>query len=137
MKTFRAFLILVLLLSANLMHAALRHDADTLIRPDKDQLGIQLIQLRDSMDLTLKSIEKNLGKNAAIINQQLDKDFKDLKSYRQDVDRAIEKVAVVDDETWSIDIQNDLINTLNDKRNDYRRILEDLKQVLVARNFRS
>gem|GEM_PF-4736075 len=122
--------------SVNLIHAELNLP-DTLIRPDRDQLGIQLIQLRDSMDLTLKTIEKNLGKNAAIVNQQLDKDFKNLKTYRTEIDKAIDKIAISDEETWNVDIQNDLINTLNDKRHDYRRILEDIKQVFVARNFRS
>lgn len=137
MKTFRKFLIVILLLSANMIRAELSHAPDTLMRLDRDQLGVQLIQLRDSMDATLKTIEKNLGKNAQIVNQQLDKNFKDLKSSRMDVDKAIDRVAITDEDTWNVDIQNDMINTLNDKRNEYRRILENVKQVFIARNFRS
>ena len=137
MKTSRKFLIVILLLSANMIHAELSHEPDTLIRIDRDQLGVQLIQLRDSMDATLKTIGKNLGKNAQIVNQQLDKNFKDLKSSRTEVDKAIDRVAITDEETWNVDIQNDMINILNDKRNEYRRILENVKQVFVARNFRS
>lgn len=138
MRTFKLYTLLALLLSANLLYGRSNCDRpDTLIRPDRNQLGTQLIQLRDSMDMTLKSIEKNLGKNAAIINQQLDKNFKDLKSHRQEVDKAIDKVAISDEEAWNVDIQNDLINTLNDKRNAYKRIKESVKQVFVARNFRS
>jgi len=137
MKTFRKFLFVILLLSANMIRAELSHVPDTLIRPDRDQLGVQLIQLRDSMDATLKTIEKNSRKNAQIINQQLDKNFKDLKASRVEVDKAIDRVAVTDEDEWNVDIQNDLINILNDKRNEYRRILENIKQVFIARNFRS
>jgi len=137
MKAFRKFLFVVLLLSANLIRAELSHVSDTLMRPDRDQLGVQLIQLRDSMDATLKTIEKNSGKNAQIVNQQLDKNFKDLKASRVEVDKAIDRVAVTDEEEWNVDIQNDLVNILNDKRNEYRRILENIKQVFIARNFRS
>jgi len=137
MKTFRKFLFVTLLLSANMIRAELSHVPDTLIRPDRDQLGVQLIQLRDSMDATLKTIEKNSGKNAQIVNQQLDKNFKDLKASRIEVDKAIDRVAVTDEEEWNVDIQNDVINILNDKRNEYRRILENIKQVFIARNFRS
>jgi len=137
MKTFRKFLFVTLLLSANMIRAELSHMPDTLIRPDRDQLGVQLIQLRDSMDATLKTIEKNSGKNAQIVNQQLDKNFKDLKASRMEVDKAIDRVAVTGEEEWNVDIQNDMINILNDKRNEYRRILENIKQVFIARNFRS
>lgn len=137
MKTSRKFLFVILLLSANLIHAELSHEPDTLIRPDRDQLGVQLIQLRDSMDATLKTIEKNTGKNAQIINQQLDKNFKELKASRIEVDKAIDRVAVTEEGKWNVDIQNEVINILNDKRNEYRRILENIKQVLIARNFRS
>lgn len=137
MKIFKKFLFVSLVLSATMIRAELAHVPDTLIRPDRDQLGVQLIHLRDSMDATLKTIEKNLGKNPQIVNQQLDKNFKDLKSSRVEVDKAIDRVAVTDEETWNVDIQNDIVNILNDKRNEYRRILENVKQVFVARNFRS
>lgn len=137
MKTFRKFFIVIFLLSATVIRAELSHMPDTLIRPDRDQLGVQLIQLRDSMDATLKTIEKNSGKNAQIVNQQLDKHFKDLKASRVEVDRAIGRVAVTNADEWNVDIQNDLINILNDKRNEYRRILENVRQVFIARNFRS
>jgi len=111
--------------------------ADTLIRPDRNQLGVQLLQLRDSMDMTLKRVEKNLGKNAPIVNQQLDKDFKELTVYRMEIEKAVAKLATTTEDSWNVDVQNGLINTLNDKRNDYRRILNDIEQVLVAKNYRS
>jgi len=111
--------------------------ADTLMRPDRNQLGVQMLQLRDSMDITLKRIEKNSGKNAPIVNQQLDKDFKALTGYRVEVEKAIARLATTTEDSWNVDIQNGLINLLNDKRNDYRRILNDLEQILVAKNYRS
>jgi len=140
MKPFRKILLTIFILLGNLIGNQLNAaelTADTLIRPDRNQLGVQLIQLRDSMDITLKKVEKNLGKNAPIVNQQLDKDFKALTVYRIEIERAIAKLATTTEDSWNVDVQNNLINILNDKRNEYRRVLNDIEQILVAKNYRS
>jgi len=140
MRLFPKIILIAFVLVGNLIGNELNAaelTADTLIRPDRNQLGVQLLQLRDSMDMTLKRVEKNLGKNAAIINQQLDKDFKELTVYRMEIEKAVAKLATTTEDSWNVDVQNGLINTLNDKRNDYRRILNDIEQVLVAKNYRS
>ena len=140
MKLSRKIVLMVFVLVGNLIGNELNAaelTADTLMRPDRNQLGVQLLQLRDSMDITLKKVEKNLGKNAPIVNQQLDKDFKELTLSRIEIEKAIAKLATTTENSWNVDVQSSLINTLNDKRNDYRRILNDIEQVLVAKNYRS
>jgi hypothetical protein len=98
----------------------------------REQLGRELIILRDSVDMTLASMGKMLGKNAPLNNQQLNNDFKSLSVERSELEDTIEEVASRV-QPWDSNTMNNMVYILREKRHSYHVILERVKHVVVIK----
>jgi hypothetical protein len=90
----------------------------------REQVSRAIITLRDSLSGTLAELQKNSSEAIEASPQQA-KDIQDLIRYKVRLDKSIDEI--VNSRTWSMELSEKTIHTIDDVRKEYRRIKGDSK----------
>ena len=101
---------------------------DTTITPSKDQISKDLIHLRDSIDLSISDVQKKI-ENKSSSKQKLHKVYKDLTLQRTEVEKIIDEVVITNERTWDPNIKIRALIQLTERRREYNKILNDVKNI--------
>jgi hypothetical protein len=98
-------------------------NAGQTVEASKEDISRDLIELRDSVNTTLNTLQKN---STMAADQHHDKVIQDLTKNKVQLDKAIDEV--VSTKRWSKEVGDRTEHTVDDVRKEYRRIKEDLKE---------
>jgi signal transduction histidine kinase len=116
--------IVVLLVSMICLIAqGVAQNTDQIVEDSREGVSRDLIVLRDSVNGTLNTLQKN---STMAAEQHHNKTIQDLTRCKVQLDKAIDEV--VNTKKWTKEIGDKTVNTVDDVRKEYRRIKEDLKE---------
>lgn len=98
-------------------------NVDQTVTNSREDISRDLIQLRDSVNNTLNTLQKN---STMAADQHHSKMIQDLTRNKVQLDKAIDEV--VNTKSWNKEIGDRTVHTIDDVRKEYRRIGEDLKE---------
>jgi hypothetical protein len=105
---------------------------DTVI--SKERLSKQLVQLRDSVDLSILDLQKKLEDKTGGSEQKLEKAYNDLSLQRTEIENIIEEVVSANEQTWN-DIKRKVFVQTTMKRKEYYQILNDVKDIARSESY--
>jgi hypothetical protein len=98
-------------------------NTDPTVEDSREGVSHDLIVLRDSVNNTLNTLQKN---STTAADQHHSKAIQDLTRNKVQLDKAIDEV--VNAKRWTKEIGDRTIRTIDDVRKEYRRINTDLKE---------
>lgn len=99
------------------------------------KLSKELIMLRDSINNTLESIQKSESKANVPTRDKLRKESVNLKLYQARLENDIVEVFVQTSKNgWNMALINRIKSSSGEVRREYKRIVKDVKNHLVARS---
>jgi hypothetical protein len=96
---------------------------DQTLNDSREDISRDLIVLRDSVNSTLNTLQKN---STMATDQHHNKVIQDLTKNKIQLDKSIDEV--VNTKRWTKEIGDRTSQTVEDVRKEYRRIQEDLKE---------
>ncbi len=110
--------------------------ADTVINPTKSQISKELVQLRDSIDMTILNVQKKLSANKDENSQLLNKAYKELNLQRAQIEKAIEEVVVSSANTWDDNTTRNALAQTAEKRRMYYQIVNQIMELSSSQAYK-
>lgn len=100
---------------------------------EKRRVSRDLINVRDSLNIFLATITRKSEKERAnpIVRKRLNIATDELVLRKEQIDKAVEEVALTTDRTWGSAIQDKTYRTIRDVRRDIKKIREDVKDLIL------
>ena len=96
---------------------------DQTVTNSREDLSRNLILLRDSVNTSLTTLQKN---STMATDQHHSKLIQDLTRNKVQLDKAIDEI--VNTKNWNKDLSDRTVQTIEDVRKEYSRINDDIKE---------
>jgi coenzyme F420-reducing hydrogenase delta subunit len=101
---------------------------DTTIQPSKELIEKALIELRDSIDNSILTLQKKGETHRANYKNNIEKAYDELTSQRREIEKVIEEVVISNERTWDQNIRTRALDQIAQRRKEYHQILTNIKE---------
>jgi hypothetical protein len=110
-----------------------RIDKDSTDQPGKEFIERALIELRDSIDNTIISLEKRQTSHVNYSREQVNVAYDELMNQRREIEDVIEEVVAAGAYNWDQEIRSRALFQISKQRKAYYKILHNIKEAASAK----
>ena len=106
---------------------------DSTEQPGREYIERALIELRDSIDNTIISLEKRQTGHVNYSREQVSVAYDELMNQRKEIENVIEEVVAAGAYNWDQEIRSRALFQINKQRRAYYKILTNIKEASSAK----